>query len=111
MISTAKLLESRVRWLKHGSSASGLWAALAALLMPKCPLCIAALLTFVGMNAALASAVAPLIRPLAFGLPVAIVLSLFAMRYLMRAPRVHTPDALDVPDMPALESASHRCCK
>ncbi len=93
---------ARSRRLLRGSSASGVWAALAALLVPKCPLCIAALLTVVGMNAALASAIAPLVRPLAFGLPVAIVLSLFVMRYLTRAPgaaRVATP------------TAPHNCCK
>lgn len=78
---------------------------MAALLVPKCPLCIAALFTFAGMNAALASAIAPLIRPLAFGLPVAIVLSLFVMRYLTRAPRARAARVR------AAESAAHDCCR
>ena len=108
MINTAKSPERRARWLTHGSSASGLWAALAALLVPKCPLCIAALLMFVGMNATLASAIAPLVRPLAFGLPVAMVFSLLAMRYLTRAARASTAR---VSAAAALESAPHRCCK
>ena len=109
MINTAKSPEPRAgsRWLWHGSSASGLWAALAALLVPKCPLCIAALLTFVGMNAALASALAPLIRPLAFGLPVAIVLSLFVMRLLMRAPR----SSRAVPQQSQTPVPPQRCCR
>ncbi|MEP7052573.1 MAG: hypothetical protein ABJB12_19555 [Pseudomonadota bacterium] len=82
MINTAKSLEarSRSRRFLSGSSASGLGAALAALLVPKCPLCVAALLTLVGMGAPLASAIAPLLRPLLFGLLVVTLLWLLIAR-------------------------------
>ncbi len=101
----AKSPESaRSRWLVQGSSASGAWAVLAALFVPKCPLCIAFMLTIVGMNAALASAIAPLIRPLAFGLPVAIVLSLMAMHYVTRV-------RSSAPSRVATQVLPRSCCK
>jgi hypothetical protein len=55
-------------------SLSWLGTALGALLVPKCPLCIAAALSLLGMNAVAASSAAPLIRPLAFVVSVAFLL-------------------------------------
>ena len=55
-------------------SLSWLGTALGALLVPKCPLCIAAALSLLGMNAVAASSAAPLIRPLSFGVSVAFLL-------------------------------------
>jgi len=55
-------------------SLSWLGTALGALLVPKCPLCIAAALSLLGMNAVAASSAAPLIRPLAFAVSVAFLL-------------------------------------
>jgi hypothetical protein len=52
---------------RRGASASAsLGAVLLAALIPKCPLCVAAALSALGVGAALGGAVAPLIRPIAF---------------------------------------------
>ena len=47
-------------------SALGVASTVAALLAPKCPLCIAAYLTLCGLGAGWAGAVAPVVRPAAF---------------------------------------------
>ena len=60
-------------WRALGSL-SWLGTALGALLVPKCPLCIAAALSLLGMNAVAASSAAPLVRPLAFAVSVAFLL-------------------------------------
>jgi hypothetical protein len=53
-----------------------------AALIPKCPLCVAAALTAWGVGASAASAVAPAVKPVAFGLMAvaAITLVVFAVR-------------------------------
>ena len=51
-----------------GRAAPAVGAALAAVLVPKCPLCVAAYLAAFGMSAAAADAAAPLVRPAAFAL-------------------------------------------
>ncbi|HEX7450759.1 MAG TPA: hypothetical protein VF294_00660 [Polyangiaceae bacterium] len=55
-------------------SLSWLGTALGALLVPKCPLCVAAALSLLGVNAVAASSAAPLIRPLSFAVSVAFLL-------------------------------------
>lgn len=55
----------RRRVFGGGSSA---FAFLALVLAPKCPLCIAALLSGLGLGAGVAGSIAPLLRPLAFAL-------------------------------------------
>jgi hypothetical protein len=47
---------------------SGAVGGLGLLLLPKCPLCLAALLSAAGLGAGLASCVASLLRPIAVGL-------------------------------------------
>jgi len=47
--------------------ASSLGALLAAALVPKCPLCVAAMLAALGLGTASASVLAPVVRPLVFG--------------------------------------------
>lgn len=51
-------------------SALGVGSTVAAILVPKCPLCIAAYLTLCGVGAGWAAVVAPVVRPAAFALSV-----------------------------------------
>ena len=61
------------RWRALGRL-SWLATAFGALLVPKCPLCVMGLLSFLGMDALAASSAAPFIRPLAVGLSVVFLL-------------------------------------
>jgi hypothetical protein len=64
----------------------------AALLVPKCPLCCAAYLSLFGVSAAAASLIAPLLRPLAFGVG-AVALALwfaYAVRARLRVSRMRS---------------------
>jgi hypothetical protein len=49
--------------------------AVAAALVPKCPLCVAAALSALGVGAAVAHGVAPLLRPVAMALAVGLALA------------------------------------
>src|SRR5688572_4110230 len=49
-----------------GRAASSVGAALLAVLVPKCPLCVAAYLTSLGLGAAASHSAAPFVRPAAF---------------------------------------------
>jgi hypothetical protein len=48
------------------SAAASVGATLALVFLPKCPLCVAAYLTALGVSAGLASLAAPFVRPAAF---------------------------------------------
>ena len=49
-----------------GRAASSFGAGLVALLVPKCPLCVAAYLASVGLSAGASHGAAPFVRPVAF---------------------------------------------
>ncbi|MGC4086599.1 MAG: hypothetical protein QM756_16850 [Polyangiaceae bacterium] len=51
-----------------GRSASALGTAVIALLVPKCPLCVAMYLTGFGLSATFSRGAAPFVRPVAFAL-------------------------------------------
>ena len=71
-------------------SAVGVVGAVAALLVPKCPVCIAAYLTLFGFGAGWAGAVAPLVRPVAFALSFvafAVVVVVIVRQYRRRSAR------------------------
>ena len=59
---------SRGTLARFGGVVSGLGGALCVALLPKCPLCVAALLTAAGLGAGGAYFLAPLLRPAALGL-------------------------------------------
>jgi hypothetical protein len=71
-------------------AASGIGAGLLAVLIPKCPLCVAAWLTALGVGATGAGLVAPLVRPVALALIlVATVLAIvWSVQYEQRTARV-----------------------
>jgi hypothetical protein len=71
-------------------AASGIGAALLAVLVPKCPLCVAAWLTALGVGATGAGLIAPLVRPAALALIlVATVLAVvWSVQYEQRSARV-----------------------
>jgi hypothetical protein len=66
----------RGRAARLGRVASSLSGVVGFLLLPKCPLCLAALLGVVGLGAGTASLVAPLLRPAALLLAAATLLFL-----------------------------------
>lgn len=53
-----------------GRGAASLGAIVAAALIPKCPLCVAAALSAIGVGASLGAMLAPIVRPLGFALAV-----------------------------------------
>ena len=63
------MVRSRGHWL-------GLLSGIGAVLVPKCPMCLAGYLSFVGLGVGAATVIAPLLRP--FGLSIAAI-SLFVM--------------------------------
>jgi hypothetical protein len=73
---------SRLSW---GALLSGLALAL----LPKCPLCIAAYLTVLGLGTGAAGALAQVLHPLTLFLA-AVILGLFVMRLARRAQRFAT---------------------
>ena len=83
MISSKSDAEARVgghgRAARHGRAggvASSVGAVLCALLLPKCPLCVAAWLGAAGLGAGAATLVAPLVRPAALLLAAMALLAL-----------------------------------
>jgi hypothetical protein len=69
------------------AGASGSLGAIAvAALIPKCPLCIAAVLSALGVGAELSSSVAPIARPLAIVLAVIAVFLVARAEWRRRAP-------------------------
>jgi hypothetical protein len=58
----------RGTFARFGGVASGLGGAVCVALLPKCPLCLAALLSAAGLGAGGAYFLAPLLRPAALGL-------------------------------------------
>jgi len=64
----------RHSWGMTGAATS-IATAIAAALVPKCPLCIAAALSAFGLGAAAAHGVAPWLRPLAFALAASVAVS------------------------------------
>jgi hypothetical protein len=63
-------MSRRDRTRRAASASASLGALLVAALIPKCPLCVAAALSALGLGATLGSALAPLLRPVGFGLAV-----------------------------------------
>jgi hypothetical protein len=53
---------------RASSTSASLGTLLLVALMPKCPLCVAAALTAIGLGTSLAGGVAPFVRPLAIAL-------------------------------------------
>jgi hypothetical protein len=49
-----------------GRGVSSLGAAIVALLVPKCPMCVAAYLASLGLGAGVSHSAAPFVRPVAF---------------------------------------------
>ena len=80
----------RVRELGVGGSSVG--ALMAALAVPKCPLCVAALLSAMGIGGALAEAVVPFLRPAAIAVSVVLAVVLAASLAARRARRSTCPD-------------------
>jgi hypothetical protein len=60
-------------------------AGAAALLVPKCPLCVAAMLAALGVGTSAASALAPLVRPIAFLLLASVVVGVAVTTWRRRA--------------------------
>lgn len=80
MMTTRKALSFRGHRLRRTSgAASSLAGLLSLVLLPKCPLCIAAYLAGLGLGTGAAAFAAPLVRPLA------IVLALAAAAALLRS--------------------------
>lgn len=73
-----------------GASAS-LGAIALAALIPKCPLCVAAALSALGLGAAISASLAPVVRPL--GLALAVVALVLAARGEWRRRRRHSCEA------------------
>jgi len=68
-MSTRKGPEADARKLvRAGQAASSVGAVLSLLLLPKCPLCVAAYLASLGVSAGVAAYAAPFARPLGFAL-------------------------------------------
>jgi hypothetical protein len=65
-----------------GVGGLSLGAVAAALALPKCPLCVVALLSALGLGGSLVEAVAPVLRPvaLALGLILAVALAALVVR-------------------------------
>jgi len=53
---------------RASSTSASLGTVLLVALMPKCPLCVAAALTAIGLGTSLASGLSPFVRPLVFAL-------------------------------------------
>jgi predicted lysophospholipase L1 biosynthesis ABC-type transport system permease subunit len=53
---------------RAGRASASLGAIVLAALIPKCPLCVAAWLSALGLGASLGALVAPIVRPLGFAL-------------------------------------------
>lgn len=66
------------------SALTSVFAVVLATLIPKCPLCVAAALSAIGIGTTLGSAVAPIVRP--FGFALAVVVMLVAARREWRRP-------------------------
>lgn len=72
---------------RAGKGGASLGAVALAVLVPKCPLCVAGLLSAVGLATAGARAVAPYVRPGAFAIAGAIVLVVLASELRRRRAR------------------------
>jgi hypothetical protein len=59
------------RSARAAGGATSLGTLVVAALVPKCPLCVAALLSSVGVGATVAAQLAPVVRPLGFTLAIA----------------------------------------
>ncbi len=68
MTSTRKAPERATSWARAPHTATTLGASLLVALLPKCPLCIAAYLTALGIGAGAAAAAAPWLRPAAIAI-------------------------------------------
>jgi hypothetical protein len=75
----------RARELGIGGSSVG--AVVAAFLLPKCPLCVAAILSALGLGAALPEVVVPLLRPAALAVGLALAVALVAALIARRVRR------------------------
>ncbi len=75
----------RARELGIGGSSAG--AIAAALVLPKCPLCVVALLSALGLGGSLVEAAAPVLRPAALAIGVVLAAVLAASLALRRARR------------------------
>ena len=75
--------------LREGRAAS-LGTIVAAALVPKCPLCVAAMLSALGVGSAAAGAIAPAVRPVVFTLA-ALAVALLARLEWRRLRRARRP--------------------
>ena len=78
-----------------GGASAG--AVAAALLLPKCPLCIAALLSAMGIGGSLVEAVVPALRPAALTVGLVLAIALAATVVARRARRRTCPDCARPP--------------
>lgn len=75
-----------MRTCELGAGGLSMGSVAAALLLPKCPVCVAALLSALGIGASIVDALAPVLRPaaLALGLLLAVVLAALVARRTRR---------------------------
>ena len=71
----------RARSARAAGGATSLGTLLAVALLPKCPLCVAAMLSGLGLGAAATGRLAPLVRPLGLALVVAALLAVAWMEW------------------------------
>jgi hypothetical protein len=89
---TTALKAPELRPLPWRRATSSLFATLGLLLLPKCPLCIAAYLVTLGVGAEAAHDAAPFVRPLAWAMmSVALVALALGLRRLRRRAEAETP--------------------
>jgi hypothetical protein len=83
------------RELKVGGASAA--AVAAALVLPKCPLCILGLLSAIGVGGSLAPAVVPALRPAALTVGLVLAVVLAASLVVRRARRRTCPDCARPP--------------
>jgi hypothetical protein len=114
-MNTLKAPEGSLSFMSARRVVSAIGAAFGLILMPKCPLCVAAYLVSFGVGASAAHAVAPLIRPAAWLLMAAAALALVASLRRILATRFGSgrPSATQGEGIIAAGSgvdAEARCC-
>jgi len=87
------------------SASTSIGAIVVAALIPKCPLCIAAALSAIGVGATLASSLAPIVRPIGIGLAVVALIVLGSGEWRRRKQRA-CAGACGRPRSPSLRLAA-----